>query len=186
MERFKRAIGRVIERLNGDSPKKIDRVKRTICIDGEWVPDIRGGAGSSQAQIGAGVALSYWDTVNSPNAYASIGNVRSISNVGTKKTEVNSTTLDSTAEEFIGGLATGEEISITVTTTSAAMSLAELWTSGTSNKDLKLVWPSPASVTRYFSIAPLGFKHSDIQPSGLLEFTIMGRISGAITSVNPH
>lgn len=170
---------RLIERV-------VDRINRTIDIDGRKVPHIHGGAGSSQAQIGAGVSLSYWNTAASPDAWALLGNVRSIQGVGTKKPEVDSTTLDSTAVERIGGLPDGQEVSITVTTTATAMTLFEGWIAGTSNIDLKLIFPTPATSTRYFTIAPLGFDHGTIQPSGLCEIVVTGRISGAISSTPSH
>lgn len=143
-------------------------------------------ANSANAQIGAGVALSYWNTVASPDAWATLGNVRNISGIGTQKAEVDSTTLDSAAVERIGGLADGKQVTFKVTTTSAAMTIVEAWSAGIVNIDFRIVWPTPATVTRYFTLVILGYDHGDIQPSGLCEITVTGRISGAIVTTATH
>lgn len=144
-------------------------------------------ADSSNAQIGSQVALSYWNTLASPPAYAAIGQVRSVGGIGVNKPEVESTDLDSEGVERIGGLPDGKEVSIVVTTNATNLPLVEGWVDGDEAIDLKVQIPSPTNKTRYFSILPLDYEHSAITPSGLMELTLKGRITGGSPSqTNPH
>jgi hypothetical protein len=143
-------------------------------------------ANSSNASIGSLVQLWYWNTVPSPDVWAQLGNIRGTGDYGTTKSQVDSTTLDSTAVERIGGLPDGEEFTVTFTTTSTIMTLLKLWIAGTANIDVKVIYPSPISTTDYFTITPLGMKQSGIQPSNLLEITLTARISGAISVTPSH
>lgn len=58
-----------------------------------------------------GVAISYVDTSNSPNARA-IPEVRSMSGLGQVNPLVDVTSFDSSAREYIAGLADGQEITM--------------------------------------------------------------------------
>jgi hypothetical protein len=146
-------------------------------------------ATSTNAQIGAGVVLSYWDTVaSSPAAFAVLGKIRSIAGIGVNKPEVDSTTLDSTAVERIGGLPDGKQVTIVLTTgaTNTTMDLIEGWVNGTTAIDFKLAIPSPATETRYFSLILLDWDLGTISPSNLVEVTLQGRITGSVSSTNSH
>lgn len=162
-------------------------MKKLILVDGHLVPHIHGGADSSNAQIGSQVALSYWNAAASPPAYQTIGKVRTLDGIGVAKPEVDSTTLDSTGVERIGGLPDGEQVTIVFTTTQATMEKLEQFLASTSSIDLKVVWPSPTNVTRYFALLPLKYNHNSMAASNLLEMTLQGRMTGAApSSTNPH
>lgn len=143
-------------------------------------------ADSNNAQIGSQVTLQYWNTSASPDVWATLGKVRQIQGIGTEKPEVDSTTLDSTAVERIGGLPDGKQVTVTLTTTAAVMAILEGFTAGTDNIDFKIFFPSPINLTRYFTLTPLGYDHGTVQPSGLLEISLMGRISGSISGTPSH
>jgi hypothetical protein len=145
-------------------------------------------ADSTNAQIGATVDLYYWDTSVSPDAYTALGQIRSISGIGVDKPEVDSTTLDSTAVERIGGLPDGKQASIVFTSGVSNGNLDKIrgWVAGTSEVDLKLVIGAPATETLYFSIIPLGYDLGTIQPNNLIEVTLTGRITGDIVATDPH
>lgn len=140
---------------------------------------------SANAQIGAGVSLGYADDLESPIEYTPLANIRSIQGVGSMKPEVESTTLDSLAVERIKGLADGKEVTIVLTTTSAGKTLIEGWYASVDPIHLRLSWPAPSSITRYFDLTVLDIDDGTITPSGLCEQTVKGRITGPITSVAP-
>lgn len=145
-------------------------------------------ADETNAQIGAGTTLSYWDTDVSPDAYTPLGPIRNIQGVGVDRPEVDSTTLDSTAVERIGGLPDGKEVTITFTTGSSNDILDDIraFVDAAAALDLKLALAAPASETLYFSIIPLGYDLGTIAPNDLIEVTMRGRITGDISATDPH
>lgn len=145
-------------------------------------------AGTTNAQIGAGVTLSYWDTAVSPDAFTALGQIRSISGVGVGKPEVDSTTLESAAVERISGLPDGKQVSIVFTSgaSNGNLDLIRGWVNGTTNIDLKLAIPAPATETLYFTLVPLDYDLGSIEPSGLIEMTLMGRITGTVSATSSH
>lgn len=155
---------------------------RLIEIDGYLVPHILGGADSTNAQIGSLSSLFYWNATASPAAYQTLGKVRSIQGVGVNKTEVDSTTLDSTGVDRIGGLPDGKQITIVLTLTAASLLLVEGFLNSTASIDLKLTTPAPSSTSRYFSMLPLDYDRGTMTASGLLEITLQGRMTGAAPS----
>ncbi len=145
-------------------------------------------ADSTTAQIGATVDLAFWDTAVSPDAWADLGQVRSINGVGVTKQEVDSTTLDSTAVERIGGLPDGDEVTITFTTgaTNTHIDRTLGWANGTTSIDFKLTINAPATETLYFSVFPLHMGIPTIQPNDLLEIEFSGRITGGLSATPSH
>jgi len=142
----------------------------------------------TNAQIGATVDLHYWNTAASPDAYAALGQIRSISGIGVDKPEVDSTTLDSTSMEYISGLANGKQASIVFTTGAANgnLDLIRGWVDGSDNIDYKIVLNAPATETLFFTLTPLGYDLGTIQPNNLIEVTLTGRITGDIVATDPH
>lgn len=144
-------------------------------------------ADTTNAQIGSQVTFAIWDTViSSPPAWVDVGKVRSINGYGEDLPEVDSTTLDSTAVERIPGLPDGTEMTIVYTMTASTLALLEAVDAAKVNFDARMVFPAPASTTRYFGLTPRGFDMGSITPSGLIEITQKGRRTGAATTVNPH
>lgn len=145
-------------------------------------------ADSTTAQIGATVDLDYWNTAVSPDAWASLGQIRSIAGVGSTKPEVDSTTLDSTAVERISGLPDGDSVTIVFTTGATNTNVDRIigWQQGTAEIDFKLTLGSPATEVLYFSLIPLHFDFGTIQPSNLVEVTFTGRITGDISATPSH
>lgn len=145
-------------------------------------------ADSTTAQIGATVDLAYWNTALSPDAYSDLGQIRSINGVGVTKPEVDSTTLDSTAMEYIGGLENGDTCTIVFTTGAANTNIDRIrgWLTAAVEVDFRLTANSPATEVLYFSVTPLHFDLGNIQPNNLLELTFSGRITGGISATDPH
>lgn len=163
-------------------------MKRLIEIDGCLVPHIHGGADQDNAQIGAGVEVYFWDNLlSSPPAYVALGKYRQLTDIlGADIPEVNSTTLDSTEEEFIPSLPMGKEFSVVTTLTAASLANFEAIKNNGQNIDIKLVVPAPTSATRYFAATPRGFASGTTSPTGLQELTGNFRRSGPTTTVDPH
>lgn len=143
-------------------------------------------ADSTKAQIGSRTTLSYFNTAVSPAVWATIGNVKSFGDIGSDRPEVDSTDLDSLAVERIGGLPDGKEVSITAMGNSTTMALFETLYNSGATVDFRETFPAPLSTSRYFSLFPLGNSQSTITPSGLVEVTLRGRITGAIVTAPTH
>lgn len=138
-------------------------------------------ANNTNSQIGSQVALAYGNGA-SPQVYTSLGPVRSIAGIGLTRPEVDSTTLDSTAVERIGGLQDGKQVTIVFTAANANAQLIKGFVDAGTAIRLRVTFPSPLNESRYFNIIPLDYDHGTITASGLLELTLMGRITGAISA----
>lgn len=149
---------------------------------------ICGGATQANAQIGAGTQVFFWDDlISSPPAYVELGKYRQLTNIlGAEIPEVDSTTLDSTEQEFIPGLPIGMEFSVVTTFTAAALANFEAIKAANENIDMKVVVPSPTNQTRYFTATPRGFNSGTTAPSTLKEITGNFRRTGATSTVDPH
>lgn len=143
-------------------------------------------ATSANAQIGSQTTLSFWDTSLSPDAWVDYANIRSFGEVGADKPEVDSTDLESAGVERIGGLTDGKEISITAVCNTASLAQLEAQYNAAATLDYKMTFPAPMSTSRYFSFFPLGISFGTITPSGLVELTLRGRISGDISVTPSH
>lgn len=145
-------------------------------------------ADSTTAQIGATVDLAYWNTALSPDAWSDLGQIRSINGVGVTKPEIDSTTLDSTAVQYIGGLQDGDNCTVVFTTGAANTNIDRIkgWVDGTTGIDFRITINAPATETLYFSITPLHYDFGNIQPNNLLEMSFSGRISGGISATPSH
>lgn len=145
-------------------------------------------ANTTNAQIGITVDLAYWNTAVSPDAWADLGQIRSVSGIGITRPRVNTTTLDSTAEDYIPGLQDGKEFSIVFTTGATNTNIDRLLTWGASadNIDFKLTINAPATETLYFSGASIAWEIPTISPGALVEITATGQITGSISATPSH
>lgn len=177
------------------SDRDLARLRHWAFSSARWmlgeigVPLVSGGADETEAAIGAGATLSYWNTVVSPPAWAVLGPVRNLQGVGQTNPEVNSTTLDSTSEEYLAGLPNGETFSCVVTTNPTNKPLIRGWIQAKTPIDFKLQYNDDlfdSGDDDYFTVTPLHFDGGQIQPSGLMETTFSGRISGDISSTPSH
>lgn len=138
-------------------------------------------ADATLAQIGSQVTLSSYND-DSPPVFTNLGPIRSIAGIGVARPEVESTTLDSLAVERIGGLPDGKQVTIVFTMATSNLTVIEGFVNDGDPVNLRVTFPAPLSTSRYFTIAPLDFDYGTIQPSGLVEITLIGRISGPITT----
>lgn len=140
-------------------------------------------ADATEAQIGSQSTLAYWG--GSPVAWTNLGPIRSITGIGVTRTEKESTTLESTGIERIGGLPDGKQVTITFTTANGNHDVIEAFVNDGDPIDLRVVIPPPLDKTRYFTIQPLDYDEGDISPDDLLEMTLMGRITGGAPTATP-
>lgn len=137
-------------------------------------------ADATLAQTGSAATLHY--AVGSPIVWTNLGPIRSISGIGASRSEVDSTTLDSTAVERIGGLPDGKQVSIVFTTATSNHDLIEGFVTAGTTIQLRIVFPAPLTETRYFYVVPLDYDRGTIAPGQLQETTFMGRITGSIST----
>lgn len=137
-------------------------------------------ADSTLAQTGSAVTLHY--AVGSPIVWTNLGPIRSIAGIGQSRPEVDSTTLDSTAVERIGGLPDGKQVTVVFTTATSNHDLIEGFVTAGTPIQLRVVFPTPVTETRYFYMVPLDYDRGSITPGGLMETTLMGRITGSISA----
>lgn len=144
-------------------------------------------ATSSTAQTGSLTQLWYWNTAASPDAWARLTVIKSVGDIGQDRTEVEVSDLDSTAVERIGGLADGREITIEVYANSTTLPLMKTLFDGNVNIDLKIIIPTPAGITYYFTLTPLGVNlPGTVEPNAPLMASLRGRISGSISTTPSH
>jgi hypothetical protein len=145
-------------------------------------------ADTTEATIGAGTELAFWDTEASPDAYTVVDSVRSITGPSQSKSEVDSTTLDSTAIERISGLSDGEQITIVLADNAASKALCARWFAAASI-DFRETYPedifSPVQID-YYTVVPLKNDGGTTTPNNLKERTFTGRITGSVTGTDPH
>ena len=97
-------------------------------------------ADTTEATIGAGTELAFYDTEASPVDYTVVDSVRSITGPSQSKSEVDSTTLDSTAIERVSGLPDGEQITIVLADNAENKALIARWF-GMASIDFRETYP---------------------------------------------
>ena len=141
-------------------------------------------ADSTNAQRGSNTDVYLW--VGSPPAWTLLPNVRHFGELGADSPEVDSTDLRSTARQRIPGLPDGKEMSfVGVGNVTMDPLMRGVYDTGV-NVDVKVDFPTPFALNFYFPFTPLGWSLGDINPDGLVEETLRGRIAGAITNVVSH
>ena len=122
----------------------------------------------------------------SPQVYTTIAEVLSVSPIGSTNPEVDVTNLDSTAKEYIPGLADGNTVEFEVN-----------WIGGTQQKALRtaqaagntvnfrMVWTqvSPNLIAQ-FDVAALQFEMGETSAEVQVTARFSGRISGSIVWTN--
>lgn len=139
---------------------------------------------ATEAMIGLNTTVKIGNGA-SPNVFTSILEAKSVSNFGFSGNEVNATHFESPNgyEEFIGGLKTGDTITIRGNGSRDALIRTKvIWDAG-SRVAMELNLPS--TLPDYdFTLQPLGWHLGEVTPGGLIEYELTGRITAAITSSN--
>ncbi len=119
----------------------------------------------------------------SPNVFSStIAEVLRCGPIGATNSEVDVTNLDSTAKEYIAGLADGNTIDFDVNfiaNDSEQLSLRTSQAAG-STVNLRMIWQTSPLQNAQFDLVLLGFEMGETTPEGQVTASISGRISGSI------
>ena len=144
-------------------------------------------ANSTNSQIGAETTLHYWNNSLSPTGWVKLGQIQRFGPLGKDSPEVDVTDLDSDQMEFIAGLKTGREITITQYCNATTLALLEGLYDAAANVDFKVTFPTPTTLKRYFTLTPLGVTQGgEVTPTGVVLVELRGRISAGPNATNLH
>ena len=118
----------------------------------------------------------------SPQVYTTIAEVLRCGPIGSTNPEVDVTNLDSTAKEYIAGLADGNNVEFDVNYIAGNTEQDSLRTSQAagSTVNLRMVWQTSPNTNAQFDLVLLGFQMGETSAEAQVSATISGRISGAI------
>ena len=134
------------------------------------------------AVLGSGATLQLGSGA-SPQVYTTIAEVMRCGPIGSSNPEVDVTNLDSTAKEYIAGLADGNTVDFDVNFLVGNAQQESLRTSQAagSTVNLRMVWQTSPNTNAVFDLVLLGFEMGETTPESQVSASISGRISGAIT-----
>lgn len=115
----------------------------------------------------------------SPQVYTKVAEVLRIGQVGSTASEVDVTNMDSTAKEYIGGLADGAPMEIEFNYLNGNVQQEDLRDSVGDTEAIQIVWPDTTQAD--FNFVVLGFNINESTPEAQITASVSGRISGAIT-----
>jgi hypothetical protein len=94
---------------------------------------------------------------------------------------VDVTNLDSTAKEYIAGLADGNTVEFDMNWIRGANQILLRTAQAAGNTiNLRMVWPTSPETTAKFDFVPLTFEMGETTPESQLTASMSGRISGSI------
>lgn len=138
-------------------------------------------ANETQAQIGYGTLLQLGNDA-SPQVFTTIAEVKSINGFGFSADELEATHMLSPGgyKEFVAGMKMGDTATIVMNCIREnVIQTKVVWDAGLV-RDFQLNLPS--TLPDYdFSMVPLAWHLLNVQPNGILEVEVQGRITGAIT-----
>jgi hypothetical protein len=134
----------------------------------------------TQAVLGAGATLQLGSGA-SPQVYTTISEVLRCGPIGSTNPEVDVTNLDSTAKEYIAGLADGNTVEFDMNWIRGANQILLRTAQAAGNTiNLRMVWPTSPETTAKFDFVPLTFEMGETTPESQLTASMSGRISGSI------
>jgi len=118
----------------------------------------------------------------SPQVYTSIAEVLRVGPIGSTNPEVYVTNLDSTAKEYIAGLADGNTVEFDMNWISGNTQQASLRTSQAagSTVNLRMVWQTSPLTRAQFDLVLLTFEMGETTPEQQVTASVSGRITGSI------
>ena len=118
----------------------------------------------------------------SPQVYTTIAEVLRCGPIGSTNPEVDVTNLDSTAKEYIAGLADGNSVDFDVNFLSGSTQHTSLRTSTAagSTVNLRMVWQTSPNTNAQFDFVLLTFEMGETTPEQQVTASISGRITGSI------
>jgi len=133
------------------------------------------------AVLGSGATLQLGSGA-SPQVYTTIAEVLRCGPIGSTNPEVDVTNLDSTAKEYIAGLADGNTVDFDVNFIANNTEQLSLRTSQAAGStiNLRMVWQTSPNTYARFDLVLLGFELGETTAEAQVMASISGRISGAI------
>ena len=130
------------------------------------------GSGST-LQLGSGA---------SPQVYTTIAEVLRCGPIGSTNPEVDVTNLDSTAKEYIAGLADGNNVEFEVNWIAGNTQQEQLRTDQAAGNtvNLRMVWQTSPNTNAQFDLVLLTFEMGETTPEQQITAMVSGRISGSI------
>ena len=118
----------------------------------------------------------------SPQVYTTIAEVLRCGPIGSTNPEVDVTNLDSTAKEYIAGLADGNSVDFDVNFLSGNTQHTSLRTSAAAGStiNLRMVWQTSPNTNAQFDFVLLTFEIGETTAEQQVTATISGRITGSI------
>ena len=134
----------------------------------------------TSAVLGKGATLQLGSGA-SPQVYTTIGEVLRCGPIGSTNPEVDVTNLDSTAKEYIAGLADGNTVEFDMNYIRGTQqdSLRTSQVAG-STVNLRMVWQTSPNTSAKFDIVLLTWEIGETTPEGQVMASVSGRITGAI------
>ena len=135
----------------------------------------------TSAVIGSGSTLQLGSGA-SPQVYTTIAEVLRCGPIGSTNPEVDVTNLDSTAKEYIAGLADGNTVEFDMNWIAGNTQQQSLRTSQAagSTVNLRMVWSTSPNTNAQFDLVLLGFEMGETTPEQQITASVSGRISGSI------
>ena len=140
---------------------------------------------TTSAVLGSGATLQLGSGA-SPQVYTTIAEVLRCGPIGSTNPEVDVTNLDSTAKEYIAGLADGNTVEFTMNWVSGNAQQQSLRSSQAagSTVNLRMKWPNSPQTTAVFDLVLLNFEMGETTPEAQMTAQASGRVSGSITWTN--
>ena len=135
----------------------------------------------TSAVLGKGATLQLGSGA-SPQVYTTIAEVLRCGPIGSSNPEVDVTNLDSTAKEYIAGLADGNTVDFDMNWIAGNTQQESLRTSQAagSTVNLRMVWQTSPNTTAQFDLVLLTFELGETTPESQIMASASGRISGSI------
>ena len=132
---------------------------------------------ATNAILGAGSSLKLGDGA-SPEVFTKVAEVLRVGAIGQSAAEIDVTSLDSTAKEYIAALPDGETVAITMNFVGGTQQNA-LRDGVRTTKNFVMEFSDNTQAT--FSMVILGFMRDETSPESQLTASVNGRITGPIT-----
>lgn len=135
----------------------------------------------TSAVLGSGATLQLGSGA-SPQVYTTIAEVLRCGPIGSTNPEVDVTNLDSTAKEYIAGLADGNTVEFEMNWLVGNTQQTQLRTDAAAGNtaNLRMVWPTSPNTSAKFDFVVLTFEMGETTPEQQVTAMVSGRISGSI------
>lgn len=135
----------------------------------------------TSAVLGSGSTLQLGSGA-SPQVYTTIAEVLRCGPIGSTNPEVDVTNLDSTAKEYIAGLADGNSVEFEMNFIAGNTQQESLRTSQAAGDtvNMRMVWSTSPNTSAVFEMVLLTFEMGETTPEQQLTAMASGRISGSI------